>query len=184
MKKYVTLSLFVFFAITVAVLTAGLIKYDTNKESGAFSNNTSGTTDTVNQVGSITGVNSGGTSLALSKAELVKHNSSQSCWLLISGKIYDVTTFLPDHPGEAKTILPTCGTDATSAYATMGSKGKSHSSNATAMLADYYIGDLNQVVKTSTNPSNPSGQATPAIANPSAATNPPVSRGDDDEFDD
>jgi len=177
MKKYVTTSLFIFFAITVAVLVAGLIHYD-NRQAATSSN-----TDSVNQVDKITGVSPGTTSLTLSKAELAKHNSYKSCWLLISGKIYDVTTYLNSHPGGEAEILKTCGTDATVIYDNRDNTG-THSSKARSMLADYYIGDLDQVVKTSANPSNPSGQAIPTIANPSAATNPPSPKGDDDEFDD
>lgn len=180
MKKYVTISLFIFFAITVSVLAADLIRYDKNNQS-----KTSSITTDTGQIDTLTNLGSGTTSLNLSKTELAKHNSANSCWLLVSGKIYDVTSFINAHPGGAKEILPTCGTDATAAYASRGGTG-SHSSSATAMLADYYIGDLNQTVKTSVNPLNPSGQATPAIANPSAVTNPPTSSRDDgdDEFDD
>jgi cytochrome b involved in lipid metabolism len=111
------------------------------------------------------------TTLTLTSAELTKHNSASSCWLLISGKIYDVTTFLNQHPGNASTILPTCGTDATQAYATRGGTG-THSSSANADLTMYYIGDLNQTVVTnSANPTNP------PVANP----NPVLPKGDDDD---
>lgn len=174
MKKYVTISLFIFFAITVSVLAADLIRYDKNNQS-----KTSSITTDTGQIDTLTNPGSGTTSLNLSKTELAKHNSANSCWLLISGKIYDVTTFLNQHPGNASTILPTCGTDATAAYASRGGTG-SHSSSATAMLADYYIGNLNQTVKT-----NADSPTSPTIANPSAATNPPTSgRGDDDGDDD
>lgn len=138
MKKYATISLFIFWTFTVAVLAAGLATYDKNQpnDSSAVNNSTA----------KITGISPKETTIALSKIELAKHNSSNSCWLLISGKIYDVTSFLPDHPGEAKTILPDCGTDATAAYNTKGGGGGSHSANANAMLADYYIGNLGQVI--------------------------------------
>ncbi len=168
MKKLTTISLFIFWAITVAVITAGLISHNQNSPLAATLN-TNGT----NQAGaSITGINPN-VDLVLSTAELAKHNSAQSCWLLISGKIYDVTTFLPNHPGEAKAILPNCGTDATVAFTTKGGTG-SHSSSATAMLAAYYIGNLDQTVTTSpTNPTNP------PIANPNPII-PPRSGDDDD----
>ncbi|KAI0762848.1 FMN-dependent dehydrogenase-domain-containing protein [Fomes fomentarius] len=48
--------------------------------------------------------------------EVSKHNSSSSCWVIISNKVYDVTEFLPEHPGGAKIILKYAGKDATSAY--------------------------------------------------------------------
>ncbi len=157
MKKFVTASLFVFIAITAGVAVVGLVSRDKNNQPIVGSN-----TDTVG--------------LVLSKVELAKHNSSKSCWLLISGKIYDVTSFLPSHPGEAKTILPACGTDATGAFGTKGKPdGKPHSSSANAMLADYYIGNLNQTVNATPTPSVNSSQAEPIF---------PQSRYDDDEFDD
>ncbi|KAL1952095.1 hypothetical protein VTO73DRAFT_1244 [Trametes versicolor] len=48
--------------------------------------------------------------------EVAKHNSRSSCWVIIKDKVYDVTEFLPDHPGGAKIILKYAGKDATSAY--------------------------------------------------------------------
>ena len=139
--------MFIFWAVFTAVAAAGLISYDKNNQSVTV---VSSNIDSASQVASVaSGVNSSiaKNTLALTPVELAKHNSSASCWLLISGKIYDVTTFLPNHPGEAKTILPACGTDATAAYSTEGSEGKSHSTNANSMLADYFIGNLNQTLK-------------------------------------
>lgn len=169
MKKYVTTSLFVFWAVTVAVIMAGLISYN-NSQSIIRSN-----VDGINQSNNITGVNSGVTSLILSKTELAKHNSRKSCWLLINGKIYDVTTYLNQHPGNASTILPTCGTDATVAYDTKGRpNGNPHSSNAETLLANYFVGNLNKTVTTSSN--NPT---TPPITNPNPI--PPRQRSGDDD---
>jgi cytochrome b involved in lipid metabolism len=152
MKKYVTLSLFIFWAITVAVITAGLITYNKGNRSVLVPN-----TNNPNLTSTTSGSNPSAnkSSVVLTMKELAKHNSSQSCWLLISGKIYDVTSFLNLHPGNASTILPTCGTDATKAYNTKGSRGRPHSSSAQAMLNDYFIGNLNQTISTnSTNPTN------------------------------
>jgi len=41
---------------------------------------------------------------------------SRSCWVIIQNKVYDVTEFLPDHPGGAEIILRYAGRDATSVY--------------------------------------------------------------------
>lgn len=42
--------------------------------------------------------------------ELSKHNSQQDCWIAYKGKVYDLTSFLPKHPGSAAAISPFCGT--------------------------------------------------------------------------
>ncbi|KAF5194989.1 Cytochrome b5, partial [Thalictrum thalictroides] len=38
-------------------------------------------------------------------AEVSKHNNLKDCWLLINGKVYDVTKFLGDHPGGSEVLL-------------------------------------------------------------------------------
>lgn len=44
------------------------------------------------------------------------HNSPQSCWVVLYNKVYDVTSFLSEHPGGSKIILKLSGTDATEEY--------------------------------------------------------------------
>src|SRR5947199_6997952 len=48
--------------------------------------------------------------------EVAKHNSRESCWVIIKGKVYDVTDFLDEHPGGASIILRYGGKDATAEY--------------------------------------------------------------------
>ncbi|EER28831.1 hypothetical protein D8B26_000882 [Coccidioides posadasii str. Silveira] len=52
----------------------------------------------------------------LDAAEVAKHNTVDSCWVVLYGKVYDVTDFLPDHPGGASIILKLAGKDATEEY--------------------------------------------------------------------
>ncbi len=95
-------------------------------------------------------VASGG--VVLNLPEISKHNKQSDCWLLISGKVYNITSFFGSHPGGNAAMLATCGTDATDAYmtkdpnATTTTGGKSHSSNARSMLTSYYIGDVGQTI--------------------------------------
>ncbi|KAA8647485.1 hypothetical protein EYZ11_004405 [Aspergillus tanneri] len=49
-------------------------------------------------------------------AEIAKHNTSESCWVILYGKVYDVTDFLSEHPGGARIILKLAGKDATEEY--------------------------------------------------------------------
>ncbi|KAJ5105194.1 hypothetical protein NUU61_002541 [Penicillium alfredii] len=48
--------------------------------------------------------------------EVAKHNTRDSCWVILYGKVYDVTGFLSSHPGGAKIILKLAGKDATEEY--------------------------------------------------------------------
>lgn len=43
-------------------------------------------------------------------AEVAKHNSKKSCWIVLDSKAYDVTNFLSEHPGGAPIILRNAGT--------------------------------------------------------------------------
>ncbi|KZT06828.1 uncharacterized protein LAESUDRAFT_725587 [Laetiporus sulphureus 93-53] len=53
---------------------------------------------------------------AYSLQEVAQHNSASSCWIIIDNKVYDVTDFLPEHPGGEKIILKYAGRDATAVY--------------------------------------------------------------------
>ncbi|KAL0265198.1 Cytochrome b2, mitochondrial precursor [Diplodia seriata] len=52
----------------------------------------------------------------LTGADIAKHNSRESCWVIVHGRAYDVTEFLPEHPGGPKIILKYAGKDATEEY--------------------------------------------------------------------
>jgi isopentenyl diphosphate isomerase/L-lactate dehydrogenase-like FMN-dependent dehydrogenase len=49
-------------------------------------------------------------------ATVAKHKTAQSCWVILYGNVYDVTDFLPNHPGGSKIILQLSGRDATEDY--------------------------------------------------------------------
>ncbi|KAF5816826.1 putative cytochrome b5-like heme/steroid binding domain, cytochrome b5, heme-binding protein [Helianthus annuus] len=73
----------------------------------------------------------------LSLHEVSKHDNKNDCWLIISGKVYDITPFLDDHPGGDEVLLLATKKDATEDFEDVG-----HSQNARNMLADYYVGDI------------------------------------------
>ncbi|KAL4929862.1 L-lactate dehydrogenase (cytochrome) [Aspergillus undulatus] len=52
----------------------------------------------------------------LTGADIAQHNSKNSCWVIVHGKAYDVTEFLPEHPGGQKIILKYAGKDATEEF--------------------------------------------------------------------
>jgi cytochrome b involved in lipid metabolism len=121
---------------------------------GVMPNNiqTSGTqaqtpSQTQTQIPATTNTSATTSTITLTAAEVASHNSAQSCWFIISGKVYDVTTYPSLHPGGAARILAYCGQDATQAFATKGGQG-THSQNAANELATMYIGDLNAQINT------------------------------------
>jgi cytochrome b involved in lipid metabolism len=46
----------------------------------------------------------------ISQSILAEHNSEQDCWVGYNGKAYDITSFLPNHPGGVRAIARNCGT--------------------------------------------------------------------------
>mmetsp|Transcript_14767 Transcript_14767/g.28588 ORF Transcript_14767/g.28588 Transcript_14767/m.28588 type:complete len:646 (+) Transcript_14767:88-2025(+) len=48
--------------------------------------------------------------------EVATHNKKDDCWVILHGKVYDVTEFLENHPGGAKAILLYGGKDASEAF--------------------------------------------------------------------
>ncbi|KAF1800507.1 cytochrome b5 [Mucor lusitanicus] len=78
-----------------------------------------------------------------SLSEVEKHNVKGDLWLVIEGKVYNVTTFAADHPGGERAIYEEAGKDATEAFNDIG-----HSEAAHEWLNDYYIGDLEGFAQT------------------------------------
>ncbi|KAL7003658.1 Cytochrome b5 isoform E [Sarracenia purpurea var. burkii] len=69
--------------------------------------------------------------------EVSKHNKTKDCWLIISGKVYDVTPFMDDHPGGDEVLLSATGKDATTDFEDVG-----HSDSARELMEKYYIGEI------------------------------------------
>ncbi|NXW95231.1 CYB5B protein, partial [Alopecoenas beccarii] len=72
--------------------------------------------------------------------EVRKRNSSREAWLVIHGRVYDVTRFLEEHPGGEEVLLEQAGRDATESFEDVG-----HSTDAREMLKQYYIGEVHPV---------------------------------------
>lgn len=80
--------------------------------------------------------------------EVATHNSAQDCWTIIDGSVYDLTSFIGQHPGGSE-ILRACGQDGTSLFHTRHTEdgeavgsGSPHSSSAESQLESLKIGEL------------------------------------------
>uniref|UniRef100_A0AAZ3QFS5 Cytochrome b5 heme-binding domain-containing protein n=1 Tax=Oncorhynchus tshawytscha TaxID=74940 RepID=A0AAZ3QFS5_ONCTS len=69
--------------------------------------------------------------------EVKTHNKRTDAWLIIHDKVYNITSFLAEHPGGEDVLMAQAGTDATVSFEDVG-----HSKDARAMLINYYIGEL------------------------------------------
>ncbi|XP_029284570.1 cytochrome b5 type B [Cottoperca gobio] len=69
--------------------------------------------------------------------EIRLHNMSSDPWLIIHDKVYDITSFLEEHPGGEEVLLEQAGADATESFEDVG-----HSTDAREMLQQYYVGEL------------------------------------------
>jgi acyl-lipid (8-3)-desaturase len=50
--------------------------------------------------------------------EVAKHNIRESAWVIVHGKVYDVTDWVKKHPGGKDVILLAAGRDATQIFET------------------------------------------------------------------
>jgi|SRR3989344_1385312 len=72
--------------------------------------------------------------------ELAKHNALDDCWIAYDKKVYDITSFLPRHPGTPEKILPYCGSASEFERAFVKQHGTSKVSNL--MKVGTFIGDF------------------------------------------
>ncbi|XP_059848629.1 fatty acid 2-hydroxylase [Hypanus sabinus] len=72
-------------------------------------------------------------------AEVQQHASAESCWIIHERRVYDVTTFIPRHPGGQQLLAQRAGQDVSR---DLEGPPHRHSTNARRWLQQYYIGDL------------------------------------------
>lgn len=63
------------------------------------------------------------------------HNTEEDCWIIIDGKVYDVTEYIPEHPGGVGKIMEWAGKDASKGFYEAG-----HSLDAIRKRDEYIIG--------------------------------------------
>ena len=52
----------------------------------------------------------------VSRAELRKHRSKYDCWMVLHGKVYNVTKYIPYHPGGFDELMRGAGIDGTKLF--------------------------------------------------------------------
>jgi cytochrome b involved in lipid metabolism len=80
----------------------------------------------------------GATTQGITLSQVAAHKSRTSCWSAINGNVYDLTSWIPNHPGGEQAILSLCGIDGSAAY--NGQHGGS--TKAANILFGFKIGTL------------------------------------------
>lgn len=71
-------------------------------------------------------------------AQVAKHSTASSCWTIVGKSVYDLTKFIPLHPGGQAMIKSLCGKNGTAAFT--GQHGGQPTPATT--LVKYRIGKL------------------------------------------
>ena len=98
--------------LVVLAGVAGVV-YTTSKPS-AEQTSTSGT-DVTSVTNSQTS-DTAGTGTIYTLADVAQHKDGTSCWTAINGGVYDLTQWIPQHPGGQRAILGLCGKDGSAAF--------------------------------------------------------------------
>ncbi|KAI1771471.1 FMN-dependent dehydrogenase-domain-containing protein [Hypoxylon cercidicola] len=102
--------------------------------------------------------------MLLNAAEVAKHNTTSSCWIVVHGKVYDVTPYLEQHPGGAAILVRQGGRDATTEFR------KVHSPDVLENLPkESFQGELDPAALASL------ASAPPTPTTPTSAFSPPSS---------
>lgn len=76
-----------------------------------------------------------------SYSEIEKHNNGEDCWLIVDGKVYDVTPYVENHPG-GDAIFKRAGKDNT-----QGFHGPQHPDHAKDRIQEFLIGYVKEEKK-------------------------------------
>ncbi len=157
MKKYISISLFVFFLIITVILVCGLVFNGQTGQNVQYTATSSVSVATPSAVSGGTPANPTikPTTKVLDMNEVAKHNQASDCWQVIGGNVYDFSPYLAQHPGGERAMVPYCGQEATQAYDSKGGRGQGHSSRAKSELSSFLVGPLGQTVSVSQNPVAP-----------------------------
>jgi cytochrome b involved in lipid metabolism len=78
------------------------------------------------------------TSNALTLARVKANNTASSCWSIINGNVYNLTSWISNHPGGKSAITSLCGIDGTSAF----NSQHRNESKPESRLTGYLLGKL------------------------------------------
>ena len=117
--------------IILVLLVGGVVFYQSQQSTPvAIPNPTTSTTTT----------STGGSGTTYTMAQVATHRDAISCWTIIDGNVYDLTKWIPQHPGGEQAILSICGIDGSAAFHGQHNDAKRQAD----ILATFKIGTLAQ----------------------------------------
>lgn len=73
----------------------------------------------------------------LTRADVSAHTSPTDAWIIIGKGVYNITSYVEEHPGGVAAILRNAGGDSTAGF-----HGPQHPARVFDMIEDFRIGDL------------------------------------------
>jgi cytochrome b involved in lipid metabolism len=73
-------------------------------------------------------------------SDVAAHSTQSDCWTIVNNNVYNITAYVPQHPGGVAEITKICGKDGTSLF----QGNREHDATADAQLARLKIGTLMQ----------------------------------------
>ena len=131
MKK--VLSVIIFSAIIVAIVAITVFSNGNSPQQPAQTSNSTAAQNMSN----LSSISANST---VNLQQLAEHDSKSDCWISYNKSVYDITSWLPRHPGSSAAIEPYCGTAAEFEAAFSGQHG---TSNVKKLIAEgEYKGEL------------------------------------------
>ncbi len=108
----------IFIVILVAVALLVTFAFDSGStDSDMINSQTSAGSETINPNAGGETSNTASTTLATyTLAQVMTHKIRTDCWTTINGGVYNVTTWIDQHPGGAQAIIGLCGIDGSDAF--------------------------------------------------------------------
>lgn len=130
-------------ALAIVVIGTAAFTLQNNSTAGNYAGGSSAATSTTPSTDSTGSSQTGSgqttsTAQTYTMAQVAQHNNASSCWSAINGNVYDLTSWINQHPGGAERILSICGSDGSSAF--NGQHGGQ--SQPMQILQSFYIGTL------------------------------------------
>lgn len=71
------------------------------------------------------------------RGEVAKHSQAGDCWVILAGKVYNVSSWLDIHPGGSNPLISHAGKDGTDAWEEAG-----HTARARRLMDRYVVGEI------------------------------------------